>query len=78
MQAVINTEGKVEDAKVLDVQASDFVEAALFAIKQWEFEPATLEGEPVAVYYNVLVNFGATEKPDGPAERRRKRSQRIR
>ena len=78
VQAVINEEGTVEDLKVLGVEASDFVDAALHAIERWEFEPAMLDGKPVPVYYNVTVNFGGTEKPDGPAERRRKRSKRIR
>jgi protein TonB len=32
-------------------------EAAVDAIKQWRFKPATLNGRPVTVYYNLTVNF---------------------
>ncbi len=32
-------------------------EEAVKAIQQWKFRPATLNGEPVAVYYNLTVNF---------------------
>jgi hypothetical protein len=27
------------------------------AVASWRFEPATLEGEPVAVYYLVTISF---------------------
>jgi protein TonB len=32
-------------------------QAALDAVKQYKFTPATLHGKPVAVYLNVEVNF---------------------
>jgi protein TonB len=32
-------------------------QAAAEAIKSWKFKPATLNGKPVAVYYNLTVNF---------------------
>ena len=32
-------------------------EAAVSAVQQWKFKPATLNGKPVAVYYNLTVNF---------------------
>jgi periplasmic protein TonB len=32
-------------------------QAALDAVRQWKFEPATRAGEPVDVYYNLTVNF---------------------
>ena len=32
-------------------------EAAVAAVGDWRFEPATLDGEPVAVYYIVSVSF---------------------
>jgi hypothetical protein len=27
------------------------------ALREWRFRPATLDGEPVPVYFNVLVRF---------------------
>ena len=32
-------------------------ESAVDAIKTWRFKPATLNGKPVMVYYNLTVNF---------------------
>jgi len=31
--------------------------AALDAVSQWRFKPATLQGRPVKVYYNLTVRF---------------------
>jgi TonB family protein len=31
--------------------------AAADAVKKWKFKPATLNGKPVAVIYNLTVNF---------------------
>jgi len=27
------------------------------AVRQWKFKPATLNGRPVAVYFNLTVTF---------------------
>ena len=32
-------------------------EAAEEAVKRWKFKPATLNGKPVSVYFNLTVNF---------------------
>ena len=32
-------------------------EAAEEAVKEWKFKPATLNGEPVDVIFNLTVNF---------------------
>ena len=32
-------------------------QAAVDAVKRWKFKPATLNGKPVDVYYNLTVNF---------------------
>jgi hypothetical protein len=38
-------------------------ETAIESLLQWTFEPATLDGKPVAVYYNLTFNFRLQEKP---------------
>ncbi len=45
------------DVKVLKGLPSGLTEAAVEAVPKWRFEPATLEGNPVAVYYLVTVSF---------------------
>ncbi|MEM8994266.1 MAG: energy transducer TonB [Acidobacteriota bacterium] len=57
VQAIIDSEGKVVDVKVLRGLPYGLSEAAVDTIKTWEFQPATLDGEPVDVYYNLTVNF---------------------
>lgn len=57
VQAVINKQGEVTDAKVLKGLPMGLDQEALNAIRSWKFEPATLNGKPVDVYYNLTVNF---------------------
>lgn len=64
LQAIIDTEGRVTDVEILQSVREDIDAAAGDAIRQWQFEPATLEGEPVAVYYNLTVNFRLKDKPE--------------
>ncbi|HSL84528.1 MAG TPA: TonB family protein [Thermoanaerobaculia bacterium] len=57
VQAIIDKEGNVTNVKVLKGLGMGLDQAAVDAIKKWRFEPATLHGKPVAVYYNLTVNF---------------------
>jgi TonB family protein len=56
IEAVIGTDGRVKEARVLGGQAM-LQEAALEAVKQWEYTPTYLNGVPVEVIMNVTVNF---------------------
>lgn len=57
VQAVIDKDGNVRNVKVLKGLPSGLDQSAVDAIKQWKFKPSTRNGEPVAVYYNLTVNF---------------------
>lgn len=57
LQTIIDTAGRVTDIKVLKGLPSGLTEAAVGAVSQWTFRPATLDGEPVAVYYLVTITF---------------------
>lgn len=57
VQAIIDKQGNVTNVKVLKGLPMGLEEAAVEAIKTWKFKPATLNGKPVAVYYNLTVNF---------------------
>ena len=46
-----------EGARVLKPLPFGLDAAALNAVKQWKFQPGTLNGQPVPVYYNLTVNF---------------------
>ena len=57
LQTIIDKLGNVTDVKVLKGLPSGLTEAAVEAVSKWRFEPATLEGQPVAVYYLETVSF---------------------
>ena len=57
VQAIIDKQGNVTNVKVLKGLPMGLEEAAVDAMKQWKFKPATLNGKPVTVYYNLTVNF---------------------
>jgi TonB family protein len=56
IEATVDVDGRVTDAKVIhSIAALD--QAALEAVRQWEFAPSRLNGMPVAVIVTVLVQF---------------------
>ena len=56
IEATIGYDGKVVDAKV--VRSSPLLDqAALDAVRQWEYTPTLLNGVPVSVLVTVTVNF---------------------
>ena len=57
LQTIIDTSGEVTNVRVLKGLPSGLTEAAVEAVRQWRFRPATLKGKPVAVYYLVTVTF---------------------
>jgi len=58
LDAVIGTDGSVVFVRVLSANVHpDFGDAAIEAVRQWKFTPTLLNGKPVEVVMNVLVNF---------------------
>jgi TonB family protein len=56
IEATIGANGKVIGAKILR-SVSMLDQAALDAVKQWEYSPTLLNGKPVPVKVTVTVNF---------------------
>jgi protein TonB len=56
VEAVIGPDGKIQAAKVIHSVAG-FDQAALDAVRQWEYTPSMLNGVAVAVVMTVVVNF---------------------
>ena len=56
-EAVIDERGDVTSARVLKSSGPKIDAAALAALRQWKFKPATLRGKPVPVYYTLTVNI---------------------
>jgi len=57
VEAIIDKTGNVTNVKVLKGLPMGLDQAAADAVKKWKFEPATLNGKPVSVIYNLTVNF---------------------
>ncbi|MDQ3280533.1 MAG: energy transducer TonB [Acidobacteriota bacterium] len=57
VQAAIDATGGVTDVRLLKSLVPEFDEAALDAVRQWKFAPATREGKAVPVLFNVTVTF---------------------
>jgi TonB family protein len=58
MEAIIATDGKVQSVRVLTAEIHpDLAQAAVDAVKQWQFEPTLLNGAAVEVVMNVSVSF---------------------
>ncbi|MEW5982269.1 MAG: energy transducer TonB [Acidobacteriota bacterium] len=56
LEVTISQEGDVTDPRVLkSIPLLD--EAAIDAVKQWKYTPATLNGAPVPVIMTVIVTF---------------------
>jgi TonB family protein len=56
LQAVIGKDGRIENLEAIS-GPQELRQAAMGAVQQWIYEPYMLNGEPVAVYTQVTVNF---------------------
>jgi protein TonB len=56
VDALIDSNGKVTTMKVLSGPVL-LHQAAMDALKQWKYEPATLDGKPVAMHLTVTIQF---------------------
>jgi len=56
LRATIGKDGAVEAIRVLDGDPA-LVAAAVDAVKQWQYEPAMVDGAPAAVITDIDVNF---------------------
>lgn len=57
VEAVIDRNGLVRDARVIRSATPLLDDEALKAVRMWRYEPATLDGKPVPVYLTVAVTF---------------------
>ena len=60
IRALIDTKGKVVDTEVLHGLPNGLTEEALQALRKSKFEPAKLNGEPVAALYHQSVDMRLT------------------
>jgi protein TonB len=54
---IVSEHGKPTDIRIARALGLGLDEKAIEAVSNWQFEPATRNGKPVAVQLNVEVNF---------------------
>jgi protein TonB len=57
VRAVIAPDGSVETVEVYASSNPLFNDAAVDAVRQWRYRPASMNGKPVRVYLTVVVDF---------------------
>ena len=57
LSVVIGTDGLAHDINVVSGIDSGLDLNAVAAVQQWQFQPGTKDGEPVAVRAQIEVNF---------------------
>jgi TonB family protein len=57
MSVVVGTDGKPHDLRVTSAPNRDYDQAALAAVQQWRFKPATCDGEPMETQIAVETKF---------------------
>src|SRR5438270_3461132 len=60
LHAIIARDGTIEDLRIISGKAL-LNEAALKAVSQWRFRPYVLNGSPIAVETQIVVNFKLSE-----------------
>lgn len=57
IEAIIDTEGNVTQARILKGLAGGLDRSALEAVRKWKFEPGRKDGRPVPVIFDLMVRF---------------------
>jgi hypothetical protein len=56
IQAVISCEGDVVDVRIADEIPKDLEEKIRSNLKGWRFRPASIDGEPIAMPFNLVLS----------------------
>jgi len=54
---VMETDGSLQNLKVIQSAGADLDQAAMTAVKQWKYAPTTCEGTPIRVESETQINF---------------------
>jgi TonB family protein len=61
LEIVISKAGMSEDIRVLASSGDELTQSALEAVRQWRYRPTLLNGEPVEILTEVIVNYTLSE-----------------
>jgi protein TonB len=65
LEAIVDKEGHVADVRVLRSAHRLLDEAALEAVRQWQYQPLVLNGIPERFMLTVVLTFNLTEQAAG-------------
>ena len=54
---VISKEGVPQELRVISAPSDELAQSSLEAVGDWRYRPTLLNGEPVAVVTDVIVNY---------------------
>lgn len=57
LRVVIQRDGSVGDVEIVKDLPLGLGDAAARSVRRWRFRPATLDGNPIAVYYTITVRY---------------------
>ncbi len=57
LEAAISKDGIPQDVRVMSSPNDELSESALEAVRQWRYEPTLLNGQPVGVVTEIIVNY---------------------
>lgn len=60
VECLVSTEGRVVNANVLSASDPAFGQAAVEAVRQWEFQPGERDGQPTAMKVQIPFDFTFT------------------
>jgi TonB family protein len=67
VECTIDKSGVVRDGRVLKgLPVPTLAYTALEAVRRWTFQPATVDGEPINVFFNLTINFRLVADEDKP------------
>jgi TonB family protein len=63
LQAIVKRDGSIGDISVIHANRPNlgFEDAAIAAVRQWRYEPAQKDGEPVDVYFTLVIDFSLVD-----------------
>lgn len=62
VEAVVDTDGNIADARVVRALHPDLDEKAVAAVKAWKFSPGLMDGKPVPVLIDIEMTFAMSSR----------------